>query len=379
MKIILSGGIGRFPVGGHAWVDMQYLLGLQALGHDVYYLEECGEGSWVYNWATEEVTTELEYPTNYVRECLEPIGFGERWIYRAGDRSVGMDADKFVALCSEADLLVVRASPIELWRNEYMLPRRRVYIDSDPGFTQFACLSGPAEWRDTIDRCERLFTIGQCIGAADCPIPTLGREWSKTVAPVYLPHWPVSDSAGATYFTTVMQWRSYKDVVYEGVSYGNKDKEFPKFIRLPALTSQPLQVALTGAAPEELAAYGWNVVSGWETSFTPELYQRYVSGSRAEFAVAKHGYVATRGGWFSDRSVCYLACGRPVLVQDTGLGDWLPVGEGLLTFQDLPGAVAGIDVINQDYQRHSRAARRLAEEYFDAERVLQDLLQAAMV
>src|SRR5688500_11994520 len=110
MKIIVSGGIGRFPVGGHAWVDMQYLLGLQALGHDVYYLEECGEGSWVYNWATEEITTELDYPTSYVRDCLEPIGFGGRWIYRAGDRSVGMDAGEFVALCSEADLLVVRAS-----------------------------------------------------------------------------------------------------------------------------------------------------------------------------------------------------------------------------------------------------------------------------
>jgi hypothetical protein len=378
MIVVLAGGIGRFPVGGHAWVDMQYLLGLQALGHDVYYLEDCGSGSWVYNWSTEEVTTGLEYPTSYVRTCLEPIGFGERWIYRAGEQSVGMDEEHFKAVCSDADLMIVRASPLDLWRQEYLRPRVRAYVDSDPGFTQFALMNGARELRETIDRCERLFTIAQRLGASDCPIPDAGRQWLKTVAPVSLAHWPVSRSGDATYFSTVMQWRSYADVMYDGVSYGNKDREFPKFMRLPEHTAQPMRIALTGALPDDLTRVGWNVVSGWESSFTPSLYQDFVAGSRAEFAVAKHGYVATQGGWFSDRSVCYLACGRPVLVQDTGLRDWLPVGDGILTFDDLRGAVEGIEAINGDYDRHRSAARLVAEEYFAADRVLLHLVQAAM-
>jgi hypothetical protein len=139
-----------------------------------------------------------------------------------------------------------------------------------------------------------------------------------------------------------------------------------------------MQLALTGSAPEKFVEHGWEVLPGWVPSRTPCSYRSFIQESRAEFGVAKHGYVKMRGGWFSDRSVCYLASGRPVLVQDTGLDDWLPTGEGVVTFRDLPGAVAGIDKINADYERHRRAARRVAEEYFAPERVLQPLLEAAM-
>lgn len=378
MKIVFAGSIGRFPVGGHAWVDMQYLLGLRALGHDVYYLEDCGEQSWVYNWATETVTTDLDYPTMYLRSCLQPIGFGDRWIYRAGDHTAGMTTDDFLGVCSTASLFMVRGGRLEIWRPEYDRPRIRIYIDSDPGFTQFAIANGDPELQATIDHCDRLFSIGQRIGAPDCPIPENGRRWSRTVAPVFLPGWPVSGQEDATHFTTVMQWRSYRDVVYEGVKYGNKDREFPTFASLPGLTRQPLRLALTGATPDECSRYGWDVVLGWESSYTPNTYQTFVSTSRAEFAVAKHGYVATRGGWFSDRSVCYLASGRPVLVQDTGLSDWLPIGEGVLTFRDVPDAVAGIDAINSDYRRHRRTAREVAERYFSTDRVLPPLLEEAL-
>ncbi len=235
MIIIVAGAIGRFPVGGHAWVDMQYLLGLRELGHDVYYLEDCGDASWVYDWAAGELTTDLDYPTSYVRNCLEPVGFGNRWIYRAGAKSVGMTTDEFLDICADADLMIVRAAPLELWRPEYDSPRVRAYVDADPAFTQIAVLTGPPEWRATMERCERLFTIAQRLGAADCTIPTAGREWIRTVAPVTLKYWPTSDVANPIYFTTVMQWRSYAEVTYDGVKYGNKDKEFPKFISLPRL------------------------------------------------------------------------------------------------------------------------------------------------
>lgn len=377
MIVIFASAIGRFPIGGNAWSDLQYLLGLRALGHEAFYLEECGSESWVYNWETEQITTELDYPTNYVRACLEPLGFKNQWIYRVGNYSVGQSIDEFLDICSRADLMIVRGSPIS-WREEYGWPQRRIYIDADPGFTQINIACGHAELVNTIEWCDRLFTIGQRIGAEDCLIPTTGRQWLKTLPPVALSYWSQTEDNDTTHFSSIMQWQSYREVVYEGVTYGNKDKEFLKFIDVPQLTKQPFRIALSGGFPDQLSQHGWEVLSGWIASFTPESYQTFVQNSRAEFGVAKQGYVATRGGWFSDRSVCYLASGRPVLVQDTGLSDWLPVGEGILTFRDLSEAVNGIEGINADYERHRDAARKLAEEYFDSDKVLSSLLEAAM-
>ncbi|HYP39679.1 MAG TPA: glycosyltransferase family 1 protein [Chloroflexia bacterium] len=374
MIIIFSGSTGRLPYGGHAWIDMQYLTGLSALGHDVFYLEECGKESWVYDWDAGQLTTDLHYPAGYVRACLQPLGLGDKWIYRAGDASEGMDNDEFKDVCSRADLMLIRAVPLPLWRPEYALPRSHAFIDADPGFTQISLANGHRELQATIERCGRLFTVGQRVGLPDCSIPTVGREWLKTLPPVSLPYWPWAEDEQATHFTSVMHWRGFRDVEYGGAIYGQKDREFPKFIGLPRLTEQPFRVALTGGDPAELAQHGWEVIEGWKPSRTPEMYRSFIAGSRAEFGVAKHGYVAMRSGWFSDRSVCYLASGRPALVEDTGLEDWLPLGEGLLTFRDVPGALQGIDAINADYERHRRAARRLAEEIFNAERVLPPLI-----
>jgi hypothetical protein len=375
--VVFAGTIGRTGVGGLAWMNMQYLAGLRALGHDVYYLEECGPESWVYHWEAEQLTTDLAYPAAYVRDCLEPLGLGDRWIYRAGDQAEGMQVEEFRQVCSSADLLLVQAAAVTLWRPEYDRPRRRAFIDVDPGFTQISLETGHAELAETVGRCERLFTIAQRIGAADCTIPNAGREWLKTLPPVALEHWPVADRGPATHFTSVMQWRGFRDVEYRGVGYGQKDREFPQFIDLPRHTAQPVRIALAGARPDDLARHGWEVVPGREPSRTPWTYQEFIWQSRAEFGVAKHGYVRMRGGWFSDRSVCYLASGRPVLVEDTGLDGWMPVGAGVVTFRDVPGALRGIEAINADYDRHRRAARRLAEEFFAADRVLPPLLDAA--
>src|ERR1051326_3295220 len=213
MKIIFAGSIGRFPVGGHAWIDLQYLLGLRGLGHEVFYLEECGEGSWVYDWEKEELTGDLQYPTAYLRQCLSPFDWGDRWIYRSGTTCLGCSLAEFKEVCAEADLLLIRGVPLPLWRPEYSLPRRRAFIDVDPGFTQISMLSQKSLFRSTAIQCERLFTIGQRIGAADCLAPTADFHWNKTVSPVCLPHWPPSSQNG-THFTTVMQWRSYAEAQY---------------------------------------------------------------------------------------------------------------------------------------------------------------------
>jgi hypothetical protein len=378
MIIVFSGSIGRCGVGGLAWMNMQYLAGFRALGHDVYYLEECGEESWVYDWDAEQLTTDLAYPGAYVQECLEPLGLGERWIYRAGKHSLGMSIEEFAEVCARADLMVVHAVPLAAWRPEYLATRRRVFVDVDPGFIQIDLLNGHPELRETVAHCDRLFTIGQRFGAPDCPIPTAGREWMKTLPPVSLDQWSVATEGPATHFSTIMQWRGFREVTHDGVVYGQKDKEFPRFLDLPRLTPQPFRLALTGAGEEMFLEHGWEVVPGWVPSRTPWSYREFIRESRAEFGVAKHGYVLMRGGWFSDRTVCYLASGRPVLLQDTGLSDWLDVGEGVVTFQDLAGALRGIETINADYDLHRRAARRIAEEVFATDRVLPRFLADAV-
>jgi hypothetical protein len=377
VRIVFAGTIGRSGLGGQAWAGLQYLLGLRALGHDVVYLEDCGKSSWVYIWETEDWTHELDYPAAYVRACLEPFGLGNRWIYRDNYRSVGMPIEQFNEFCSNADLLIMRATPFWNWRAEYDLPRRRAFIDVDPGFTQIAIANGDAGLTEGIARAEKRFTYAQRYGEKDCAIPEDGGPWLKTRPPVYLPEWPVANSA-ATHFTSIMRWQGFKEVSYRGISYGQRDKEFPRYFDLPRRTTQKFCIAQMGIKPEELTNYGWEVAAGEIISRTPACYRDFIRESRGEFSVPKNGYVAMRGGWFSDRSVCYLASGRPVMIEDTGLKDWLPLGRGLLTFNDPDSALDCVNQVNAEYDRHAQAARSIAEEHFATDKVLPHLLEAAI-
>jgi hypothetical protein len=377
VTIVFAGTIGRSGLGGQAWAGLQYLLGLRDLGHEVVYLEDCGRSSWVFVWEKEDWTHELDYPAAYVRACLEPFGLGDRWIYRDNYRSLGMPLDEFLQLCARADLLIMRAVPFWNWRTEYALPRRRAFIDVDPGFTQIAIANGDTGLAEGIARAERRFTYAQRFGAADCTIPPDGGPWLSTRPPVFLREWPAANGS-ATHFTSVMRWQGFKEVVHGGISYGQRDKEFPRYFELPKATTQKFRIAQMGIQPELLERNGWEVAPGEIISRTPQSYREFIQGSRGEFSVPKNGYVAMRGGWFSDRSVCYLASGRPVVIEDTGLSDWLPVGEGLLTFDDPGGAVRCVEQVNSGYERHRRAARKLAEECFATEKVLPTLLDAAM-
>lgn len=377
MIIVLCGSMGRLPVGGYSWMDMQYLAGLQSLGHDVYYLEDCGAESWVYQWETEQLTTGLDYPAEHIRRCLERIGCGDRWCYRTDEDHRGMSPRQVKEICGAADLLIVHGVPLTKWRPSYLRPKRRVFVDVDPGFIQISLLKGDHQLSATAERCEHLFTIAQRMGQPDCLIPSTGRRWLKTRPPIALEHWAVTTDGRAKYFTGVMQWRGFRDVEFEGTVYGQKDREFPRFADLPRFTDQPIRLAVTGTAPEHLVEQGWDVVTGWKATRTPWKYQRFIQESRAEFGVAKHGYVAMRSGWFSDRSLCYLASGRPLLIQDTGLDDWLPIGKGIVTFHDVKSAIAGIEQINLDYEGHRKAARQAVEEHFNAKRVLPAFLDAA--
>jgi hypothetical protein len=377
MKIIVGGTIGRSGLGGQAWACLQYLLGFRALGHEVFYLEDCGQSSWVYDWDKQEWTTELDYPAAYVRQCLGAFGFGELWIYRTDEGSRGAPLEKFIDFCSHADLLLMRAVPLWVWRKEYAWPKHRAFIDVDPGFTQINIANGDKGLAEGIARCERRFTVGQNIGEPSCAAPDAGGPWLKTLPPVFLPEWPVVQNA-ATHFTSIMRWQGFKDVQHGDTAYGQRDAEFPKFQDLPRQTAQRFRIAQMGVDPKLLEARGWEVAAGEMISKTPQTYREFIQQSRGELGIPKHGYVKTRGGWVSDRSVCYLASGRPVAIESTGVQATIPTGLGLVTFDDLDSAVAAIHAIDEDYEKHCRAARRLAEEYFATDKVLPQLLKDAL-
>jgi hypothetical protein len=377
MKIIVAGTIGRSGLGGQAWASLQYLLGFRSLGHDVVYLEDCGQTSWVYDWEQERWTEELDYPAQYVQRSLQPFGLGDRWVYRDEQRQLGMPRPDFLEFCSAADLLLMRAVPLWRWREEYNLPKRRAFIDVDPGFTQISLATGDTGLAEAISHAEHCFSYGQHIGNSDCPLPATGGPWKKTRPPVYLPEWPWVEE-DAQDISAILRWQGYKEVTYKGISLGQRDQSFPRFIDLPKRTGESFRIAQMGFQTDELLSHGWQVEKGEIVSRTPESYRHFIQQSRAELGIPKAGYLAVKGGWFSDRSVCYLASGRPVLMMDTGLTDWLPTGQGLLLFDGPEQAAEVVVKLNSSYESHRRAARLLAEDYFATSTVLRDLIATAM-
>ncbi len=370
MKILFAGIIGRYPFGGVTWCSLMYLLGLRALGHEVFYIEDTGEC--VYDPIQNSRTTDPSYGTSCINNALTPFGLGDRWTLVNYDGAYhGRSADLVRRYCADADLFLNLSGGSWFWRDEYSRIPRKAFIDSDPAFTQLAIAKAEPWYVEFFQAFDRLFTFGANVGTPMSPIPIGAFTWHKTWQPVTLDDWR-SNATPRDRFTTVMTWKteSFTDVG------GNKDREFMKYIDLPSRTRQPFELAVNG--PQELLReHGWETVDAMAASRTPWDYRDFIHRSKAEFGVAKHTYVATCSGWFSDRTECYLASGRPALVQDTGWTAHLPSGEGLLAFSDPEGAIAGIDRINSDYARHARRAEEIAREHFDAGRVLSRLVEEA--
>lgn len=253
------------------------------------------------------------------------------------------------------------------------------FLDIDPGYPQMWHELGLA---DMFRGHDVFATIGQNIGREGCLLPQAGKRWIRTPPPVVLDAWPAA--SGGRAFTSVCTWRNaYGSVAFDGKTYGSRVHEFRKFMELPRLVDARFELALDINAAETrdleaLDANGWSLVDPVSVAASPEAYRSYIQHSRAEFCVAQNIYVETRSGWLSDRSLCYLASGKPVLAQDTGFSDNYPVGEGLLAFSTLEEAAAGFEEIERNYDRHSRAARDLAEEYFDARKVVGRLVERAL-
>jgi len=344
-----------------------YLLGLRALGHEVFYIEDTGEC--VYDPEQNTRSTDPSYGTHYIHRSLEPYGFGDRWAFVNYDGSYhGRSAGDVHRFCADADLYINLSGGSWFWRDEYARIPRRAFVDSDPAFTQLAIAKAEPWYVKFFQQFTHLFTFGSNIGTGASPIPVGEFVWHKTWQPVTLDDWRTAHPF-TNRFTTVMTWQieSFADVG------GNKDLEFIKYMDLPSRTSQPFELAING--PQKLLReHGWSTVDAMGISRALDDYRNFIHGSKAEFGVAKHTYVETRSGWFSDRTECYLASGRPALVQDTGWTSHLPSGEGLLSFSSPDEALAGIDAINGDYAAHARRAQEIAREHFDAARILPRLL-----
>jgi len=370
MRILFAGIIARYPFGGVTWCSLMYLLGLRALGHEVFYIEDTGEC--VYDPILNTRATDPVYGTTYIQNALEPYGLGDRWSFVNYDGSYhGRTAEEVRRYAAGADLFINLSGGSWFWREEYARIPHKVFVDSDPAFTQLAIAKAEPWYVEFFQRFDHLFTFGSNIGTPASDVPTGAFTWHKTWQPITLDDWR-TDTAPRDRFSSVMTWQieSFTDVG------GNKDQEFVKFIELPSRTPQRLELAING--PQQLLRqYGWHTVDAMQVSRTPLEYRAFIQDSRAEFGVAKHTYVASRSGWFSDRTECYLASGRPALVQDTGWSAHVPSGDGLLAFSNIDEAIAGIERINSDYDRHARSAAELARAHFDARVVLPPLLEVA--
>jgi YHS domain-containing protein len=357
---------------------MQYAVGFQRLGHDAYYFET--SSSWPYDPIRKTRVNTSEYAVSYLAQVAETFGLSDRWAYRRsyGDKAwLGLDRESAEELLAHADIVFSITGSTRL-AEEGLEVGRLVYVCTDPVIHEVLFALGDEDVRTLVEEHDDVVTFGLNIGKFDCSLPPLPHLRAKTCQPVVLDLWQAGRPTKAE-FTTVGNWRQEgRDTVFEGNTYyWSKHREYLKFIDLPKRTTQPVELAtgLIQLSPEDsnvLKSNGWRLTDSHP--LTVCSYRDYLQASRGEFTVAKDANVRLKSGWFSDRSACYLAAGRPVITQDTGFSRILPTGEGLFAFNTMDEILTAFEAIERDYERHSRAARDIAEEYFKAETVLARLL-----
>jgi hypothetical protein len=367
--VIVSGTIAATPrQGGATWAVLQYLLGLRRLGCEVYFVEPVNGGDVLPREAV-----------RYCGEVMKRFDLDGRWalVPVAGGEPVGMSRKQLRDAARRADLLLNVSGMLSDTDLLEHVPVR-AYLDLDPVFAQLWHATQGVDMR--FDAHTHFVTVADAIGRPRYPIPACGREWLPTLPPVVLGDWPVASRIERRAATTVGHWRSYGSIHHDGVHYGQKVHSLRPMIDLPRRTHARFELAL-GIHPDEvndLAALrenGWGMLDPASVAATPDEFRRFVQGSWAEFGLAKLGYVVSDSGWFSDRSACYLASGRPVIAQDTGFDRRLPTGQGLLTFSTAEDVIAALEELDRDYERHRAAARELAVEHLDSDRVLGSLLE----
>jgi len=369
-RVVLAGSVAQLPSrGGHTWAFLQYLLGFRALGFEVLFLDH--------------LTQEMDQRTglHYLKCVMDRFGLERDYCLLGPDREALAGIDRAEALERTRDSLGLINVNGFLDDDEFLAAApRRVYLDIDPGFAQM--------WRelglhDSFDGHDVFVTVAEKIGRPGCRVPTCGLDWITTRPPVVLDLWPETAEPGEA-FTSVGSWRGpFAPVEFEGTSFGLRAHEFRKLFELPQLTGERFELALEIDRSDlsdlaQLDHFGWRLRNPQVTAGSPDDYQAFIRTSKAELMVAKNMYVETRGGWFSDRSACYLATGRPVIAEDTGLAGLYPLGDGLLPFHTVDEAAAGVEAVSSDYPRHARAAREIAESELASDRVLESFVERAL-
>ena len=373
LSIVVAGMVAGQPgQGGAAWAVLQYVLGLRSLGHEVTLIEPVDVAT-----AATDAAFAASPAAAYFRRLAADFGLaGHAALVRAGTTtSVGLSHAELASRARRADVLLSISGMLRDPALTEPVPRR-VFLDLDPAFNQMWHAQGVDMG---FDHHTHFVTVGLNVGRPGCGVPTCGRHWITTLQPILLDAWPSGDAIRHAGLTTVANWRSYGSVEFAGQVYGQKAHAWRRFIDLPRRTDEPCLPALA-IHPEEtrdlaaLRAAGWRLLDPAEHCATPADYAAFVRGSKAEFAIAKDGYIRSKCGWFSDRSVCYLASGRPVIATDTGLAGHLPTGSGLFACDTIDDVLAAIDAVNANLPAHRRAARDLAGDRFDSRRVLPSLL-----
>lgn len=390
LRIVVGGFIGLMPAGGVTWDYIQYPLGLSMLGHDVYYIEDTRLYP-IYqkpggNW------NDCSSTVDHLQKIMNHFGMGNRWAYRdeASGKCFGLSTTALNEICRTADVFI-NISCSTFMREEYKRIPKRILIDSDPMFTQIQYVSqqmftsGEPGLRQMIHDHNYIFTFGENIGSADCLIPECGIIWHTTRQPVCLDRWKLTlpKKNNPAVFTTLMNWTAGKKLVYSNQEWGQKDVEFNKIIQLPHYVNDidfAMVVNQTGGTEntlqkEKIEKAGWKILDPEENAGDWKSYQHFIEKSSGEFSVAKETYVKAKTGWFSCRSACYLAAGRPVIIQDTGWSKYIATGQGLFAFSNMDEAVDAFHRLVKDPVHHSESARKIAAEYFDSNKVLTCLLQ----
>jgi len=402
MKIIVTGLIAQhYTLAGVTWDYLQYLVGFKQLGNEVYYFEDSGE--WPYNIdggvsGNEWIATDCDKNIEYLNSILKRFDLADRWAYYFPTKAkwFGLSNAKRKSVIETADMLInVSGTLAKL--DKYSSIKKLVYIDSDPGFTQVKLKIGLKKFIKRVSAHNIHFTFGETLPEY---LNDPAYKWKPTRSPIVLSEWtPVKNHRDA--YSTIMNWISYKPLKYSRKRYNQKDVEFIKYLDLPKnFTDLSFEVALAKIYPknwklsvekylplmdltsdqistpsELLSQFNWKVVDPDEECNDIDSYRNYISQSKGEWSVAKGGYVVSESGWFSCRSACYLAAGRPVIVQNTGFDKVLPSGEGILAFNNLNEAVEAVRKVESNYSLHTKRAREIAVEYFDSNKLLTKLIE----
>jgi hypothetical protein len=380
LRIVVLSYVIRGPLGGRTWSKLHYLMGLSRLGHEVFYVEDSDDYPSCYDPVRDVVGCDATYGLRFAEDNFGRIGMGGRWAYYDAHQTrwLGPCADHILDICASADVVInlCGINPLRPWLLE--IPAR-IYIDQDPAFTQIRHLTSEAA-REFARQHTAFFSFGETFGKPQSSIPDDGFPWQPTRQPVLIDAVRFTPGPPNGTLTTVMLWDSYPSREYNGIHYGMKSDSFAPYMDLPTRSDESFELAIGSPTTprERLRRHGWALRDSREPTRDPRSYQDYISQSKAEFSVAKHGYVISHSGWFSERSLAYLASGRPVLTQETGFSDWLDVDAGVLPFTKPIEVLDQLTRLNARYEVHCRAAREVAASYFNAQEVLSRLLENAL-